>query len=84
MFVMCVIRHSVTSSLIRHKRIHSGECPYVCDVCNKAYGDKSSLRHIRVHNGERNYTCEVCNKAFSQQSSLNIHQHIHSVEGADN
>jgi len=57
MFVMCVIRHTLTSNLIKY---------------------------IRIHSGERHYTYEVSNKAVSQQSSLNIQQHMHSVDGADN
>ena len=49
MFVMCKA-YSDKSNLITHKRKHSGELPYVCDVCNKAYSDKSNLiRHKRLH-----------------------------------
>jgi len=34
--VMCVISHSGSRViLIIHQHIHSGECPYVCDVCFK-------------------------------------------------
>jgi len=42
------------STMIKHKRIHSGECPYTCDVCNKSFSVKSSLkRHQSIHRGER-------------------------------
>ena len=44
MFVMFIIRHIVTSTLIQHKHTHTGEQPYVCDVCNKAYSDRSTMR----------------------------------------
>ena len=52
--------YSDKSNLIRHKRIHTGERHYVCDVCNKAYRDKSNLiRHKRSHSGEGPYVCDV-------------------------
>jgi len=49
MFVMCVIRHPVTSSLIRHKRKHSGEHLYHCEVCNKVFNQQSSqIRYLQL------------------------------------
>ena len=44
----------------------------------------SPINHKYIYSGECCYACEVCNTAFIQQSSLNIHQHMHIVEGAEN
>ena len=74
MFVMCVIRHTVTSNLIKHIFKHNGDCPYVCDVCNKAYSDKyDPIMHKRKHSGGCPYVCDVCNKAYSDDSNLIKH-----------
>jgi KRAB domain-containing zinc finger protein len=52
-----------------------------CDVCNKAFSERSSLlKHHCIHSGQRLHSCDVCNKAFSDKYSLIKHQHIHSGE----
>jgi len=70
MFVMCNKAYSDKSSLINHKCIHSGERPYVCDVCNKEFSRQSNLIRQRLHSGERPYVCDLCNKAYNDKSSL--------------
>ena len=61
--------------------IRTGECPFLCEVCNKAFSKKDNLiTHKCIHSGERPYSCEVCNKVFSQESKLITHQRIHSGE----
>lgn len=38
-------------------RTHSGERPYQCKYCRKAFSDSSTLtKHMRVHSGGKNPT----------------------------
>ena len=59
------------SSLIAHKRMHSGEKPHSCDVCQMKFARSDHLTsHKRVHTGERPYQCDLCQKKFRQLTGL--------------
>ena len=64
-------------------RTHTGEKPYQCKVCSRAFKRVSHLTvHYRIHTSEKPFECKEREKAFSHCSQLIQHQVIHSEEKA--
>ena len=53
----------------------SGERPFNCHLCSKAFADKSNLRaHVQTHSSSKPFECKSCGKTFALKSYLCKHE----------
>ncbi|CAB1349999.1 unnamed protein product [Coregonus sp. 'balchen'] len=76
------VLHAFTaSSILRtHIRQHSGERPFKCKHCGKAFASHAAHdSHVRrTHAKDKPYPCDVCGSTFQEATELNNHTKSHT------
>ena len=64
-----------------HKRFHSGEECFKCDLCAYSTGRQFDLKkHKRVHSGEKPFACSLCDYRTKTYGHLRTHKLMHTGE----
>lgn len=78
---VCLRTLSCRSALLMHYRTHTGQRPFRCRLCGRAFTTKGNLKtHMGVHRSKPPvHACPVCRKQFSNVVVMQQHARLHSA-----
>lgn len=79
---VCELECVSRAHLRTHARVHTGERPFACADCGKAYTTTGCLNRHRqsVHRGDRPFRCHHCTFRTAAKSGLSRHLRVHTGE----
>ena len=83
-YIDCNKSFKKSNAVNRHYKCHTGERPYQCNICARAFAERGNLiRHCKaIHNGIKPFQCEHCKRTFSRNCHLIQHESARITGGA--